>query len=163
MGSTLATLCTITTYGTWLRGDARGWVQDGLVFPVDPTLHFADQRRMKHPAFLFDDESLLEVADILVRALVENLGLAVYAMTVQRWHSHFIVGPTGRDIGSVIKWAKAAPRWKLRRDRPLWADGYDQRWRFDARSVQTRIEYVERHNLRHGWDRRPSTLISDPG
>jgi len=25
MGATLATMLTITTYGTWLRGDARGW------------------------------------------------------------------------------------------------------------------------------------------
>ncbi len=38
MGRTLAILFTLTTYGTWLRGDARGWVDRGVVYPADPPL-----------------------------------------------------------------------------------------------------------------------------
>jgi hypothetical protein len=28
--NTLAIMVTMTTYGTWLRGDPRGWVEDGI-------------------------------------------------------------------------------------------------------------------------------------
>lgn len=32
----LATMTTATTYGTWLPGDTRGYVEDGQVLPGDP-------------------------------------------------------------------------------------------------------------------------------
>ena len=47
---TLGTLLTFTTYGTWLRGDARGWI-DGVLMPPDPVLESADRGRMVHPPF----------------------------------------------------------------------------------------------------------------
>jgi len=56
MRKTLAVLLTMTTYGTWLRGDRRGWVDHGRVLPPDPELQGADRRRMKHPPFLFDND-----------------------------------------------------------------------------------------------------------
>ena len=31
-------MVTMTTYGTWLRGDARGWVEDGRTYPANPAL-----------------------------------------------------------------------------------------------------------------------------
>jgi len=33
---TLAIMVTSTTYGTWLRGDKRGWVDDGRILPSLP-------------------------------------------------------------------------------------------------------------------------------
>ncbi len=32
------TLITYTTYGTWLRGDVRGWVDDGIICKPEPML-----------------------------------------------------------------------------------------------------------------------------
>jgi hypothetical protein len=37
MPETLATILTTTTYGTWLRGDARNWVEDGIIYPPSST------------------------------------------------------------------------------------------------------------------------------
>jgi hypothetical protein len=48
---TLAIMFTLSTYGTWLRGDARGWVDDGIIFPSDPQLEDADRGRMKYPPY----------------------------------------------------------------------------------------------------------------
>ncbi len=31
----LGTMFTMTTYGTWLRGDRRGWVDDGRILPPE--------------------------------------------------------------------------------------------------------------------------------
>ncbi len=44
MAETRAIMFTMTTYGTWLRGDRRGWVDDGIVFPADPDLNVADRQ-----------------------------------------------------------------------------------------------------------------------
>ena len=49
MPSTLAILVTMTTYGTWLRGDRRGWVDDGEILPPKPLLEAAD-RELKRKA-----------------------------------------------------------------------------------------------------------------
>jgi len=51
MPRTLGTMFTITTYGTWLRGDYRGWIDDGKLMPPDPVLQAADGERMKHPPY----------------------------------------------------------------------------------------------------------------
>lgn len=44
--STLGTLITFTTYGTWLRGDQRVRVDHGTMMPADPPLEAADRGRM---------------------------------------------------------------------------------------------------------------------
>lgn len=36
MGKTLGTMFTMTTYGSWLRGDERGWIEDGKLMPPNP-------------------------------------------------------------------------------------------------------------------------------
>jgi len=43
IANTKAILITISTYGTWLRGDARGWVEDGIVFPENSPLQAWDR------------------------------------------------------------------------------------------------------------------------
>ena len=48
-----AVMFTCTTYGTWLRGDMRGYVEDGVVYPANPPLHAADAARMKYPVYHF--------------------------------------------------------------------------------------------------------------
>jgi hypothetical protein len=61
MGNVQAVLITLTTYGTWLRGDVRGWVDDGVVFPADPVLEGADRDRMKWPEYLLPDGRWREI------------------------------------------------------------------------------------------------------
>src|SRR5262245_48315373 len=52
MGNTLAIMITSTTYGTWLRGDKRGWIDDGRLMPPLPWLEANDRTRMAHEPFL---------------------------------------------------------------------------------------------------------------
>lgn len=73
----------MTTYGTWLRGDRRGWVENGVIFPPDPVLETADRARMLHDPFFFADEQWYEIGDWLGTEMIERLSLRIYAMTVQ--------------------------------------------------------------------------------
>ena len=160
MGRTLGTLFTVSTYGTWLRGDARGWVEDGVIFPEEPALAAWDRERMVHAPHLFAREAWSGVAEAIGRALVDRLGVRVYGLTVQSWHAHGVIGATRVDIADVIKCAKDAARWHLNVDRPIWAEGYDKRWCFDWPTVGTRVRYVQRHNVRSGWDAAPWPFLT---
>jgi len=152
-------MVTATTYGTWLRGDARGWVQDGSVFPPNPILENHDQRLLKHAPFLFDERQLYAIGEMIGDSLCQRLQQRVMAMTVQMWHVHFIVAESATPVASVVKCAKDAVRYGLRADRPIWTDHYDKRFCFDVRSLHNRIEYVERHNIERGWPARPWPFI----
>jgi hypothetical protein len=156
----LATLFTITTYGTWLRGDTRGWVDNGITFPPDPILEAHDQATMKEPPYLFAATDRLSVGEAIGQSLIDRLDLHVLALCVESWHCHFVIGPTEHDIAKVVKCAKDAARWKLRIDRRIWGTGYDKRFCFDEAAVRTRIDYVEKHNLRNGLPAKPWGFIS---
>ena len=155
MGNTLATMLTMTTYGTWLRGDQRGWVDDGIIFPPDPELESADRARMNHSAYLFPLDRLLDVGSFIGTSLVERLRVTIYALHVGTWHAHVVIGPTMHHIAEVAKCAKDAARYRLRPGRPIWTDGYDKRFCFDDRTVRNRVRYVQRHNEALGWPAEP--------
>ena len=162
MGDHLATLFTMTTYGSWLRGDSRGWVEDNVTYPPNLILEEGDRKRMKHPAFMFASQDLFRIGEMIGKSLKERLGQRILAMTVQRWHVHFVVMASEVDIPKIAKCAKDAVRWGMRPGRPIWTDGYDKRYCFDDQSVGNRIEYVERHNLEAGWPARPWKFIDVP-
>src|SRR5437016_4443042 len=119
MGRTLATMITISTYGTWLRGDRRGWVKDGIVYPANPVLEANDQERMKHEVFLFAADDLLRIGTALGESLVKRLDLRILALTVQVWQVHFVICATATAISDIVKCAKDAVRYALRPGRPI--------------------------------------------
>jgi hypothetical protein len=162
MANTKAILFTISTYGTWLRGDARGWVDDGIVFPHEPALEAWDRQQMKHPPYFFPKDRWLDIGLAIGEALIHRMDQRVYAMTVQSWHSHGVIGSTRRHISDIIKCAKDAVRWHLQLDRPIWAADYDKRFCFSWDVVKKRIEYVEKHNVRNGWKAKPWGFLKMP-
>jgi hypothetical protein len=155
----LATMVTMTTYGTWLRGDERGWVEDGVVYLANPQRESDDRHRMKHVEFRFVANDLLRVGEWIGRALIARLDQRILATTVHEWHAHFVVGPSRVDAARIVKCAKDAVRYGLRPNRPIWTAGYDKRYCLDSESVRTRVKYVERHNTERGWSARPWEFI----
>lgn len=160
MGNTLAIMLTMTTYGTWLRGDQRGWIDDGELMPPNPILEAGDRKRMKHPVFLFDHQRLLDIGAMIGRALIDRLDLQVLALTVQTWHAHVVFAATRRDVAAVVKCAKDAARYGLRPGRPIWTEGYDKRFCFDQTTTHNRVAYVARHNTRLGFAAHPWDFIT---
>ena len=150
-GQLLATMLTMTTYGTWLRGDARGSVEHAVLYPADPQLEEIDRARMKHPRFAFARNDLLNIGHWILDALRTRLDQSVVALTVQTWHLHFIVPTSKVPIAHVAKCAKEAVRYDLRAGRPIWTVGYDKRYCFDDAVILARIKYIECHNERMGW------------
>lgn len=152
---------TMTTYGTWLRGDRRGWIDDGMLMPPDPDLQLSDRLRMKHAPYLFQPDDLLRIGAMTGESLSARMAQQFLAITVQAWHVHFVVLPSTHKHADLVRCAKEAVRYGLRPGRPIWTDKYDKRFCFDSESVKRRIDYVERHNLERGWLRRPWDFITD--
>ena len=162
MENTLATMLTMTTYGTWLRGDERGWVDDGALKPPSAKLEAADRAKLKHPSYSFPEERLLSIGQAIGDSVVTRVEQRIYALTVQTWHVHIVIAATAIPLSAVVKCAKDAVRWSLRVARPIWTAGYDKRFCFDDEAVRQRIAYVERHNLERGWPARPWSFIERP-
>ena len=162
VAKTLAIMFTMTTYGTWLRGDQRGWVGDGQILPPSPILEVDDRKRMKHDVYLFEARKLIEVGGFIGTSLSERLTIRIWALTVQTWHVHLLIGSTRHDIAKIAKCAKDAVRWGLRPGRPIWSDGYDKRYCFDEPTVWNRIRYIERHKLEQDWPAKPWRFIETP-
>ena len=158
---TLAIMVTATTYGTWLRGDRRGSIQDGRLLPPLPWLAANDRGRMKHEPFLFPEDRLLDVGQMIGDSLIERKGVTILALHVARWHMHFVIAATQHDLADVVKCAKDSARYGLKPGRPIWTADYDKRFCFDEPSVRNRIAYVERHNLAMGWSARPWNFITE--
>lgn len=164
MGQTLGNMFTFTTYGTWRRGDRRGWIQDGgKLMPPLPWLEKNDAARMKHDAFLFETKQLDMLEDALAESLIARKSAMVLAMHAACWHTHFVIGATPHSVGDIAKCAKDAARYALRPGRPIWTDGYDKRYRFDEKSLRNRVRYVERHHGQNGRivGRQPYTTPVD--
>jgi hypothetical protein len=160
MEQVLATLYTITTYGTWLRGDRRGWVDDGVTLPENPALENNDHNHLSETLYYFPQSSCPDIAKAIGDSLTTRFQLRVLAIHVDTWHCHFVVSATPHSPERIVKCAKDAVRWHLRIDRRIWNTGYDKRFCFDTDSVLTRIQYVEQHNLRAGLPAKPWSFIS---
>jgi len=159
MGDVLGTMFTITTYGCWLRGDRRGWIDDGKLMPPSPTLEETDRRRMKHSEYEFPDERRFDVGTWLGEGLIAKRRQRLLALTVRSWHIHFVVAASSVAIAEIAKCAKESVRYGLQAGRPIWGDGYDKRYCFDEQSLENRIRYVERHNEEDGFPARRWSFI----
>jgi len=163
MGRTLGIMFTATTYGQWLRGDRRGWVDDGRILPPDPEREDRDRARLKHEPYMFPQPRLFDIGQAMVMSLTQRMELTVLSLTVQTWHAHVVVAATPHDIADVAKCFKDAARYHLRPGRPIWAAGYDKRFCFNAESLRHRIDYVARHNQRIGFSPFPFAGLAPPG
>jgi hypothetical protein len=158
----LAIMFTMTTYGSWLRGDPRGWTLECTEMPADSTLESADRERSRHAPYAFTRSGLYSVGSMIGESLRNRLHVPIWALSVQTTHTHFIVAPAPHMPSAIAKCAKDAVRWGIRPGRPIWTKGYDKRYCCDHESLMCRIEYVEANNSEVGMPPRPWSFIEHP-
>jgi len=154
-------MLTWTTYGTWLRGDARGWIDDGVVFPPDPHLEARDRARLRFPPFVLPRRQRHQAGELVGEAVAGLSGL-VYALTVGSWHVHVVVSYIHVPLPDIVKAIKDRVRVGLGYRRAIWTAGYDKRFCFDRQSLLARVEYVRKHNLEDGLPADPWDFIVSP-
>jgi len=139
----LATMITTTTYGTWLPGDLRGYVDDGVILPGDPQLLEKSRGRMLgEPVFLTEAEQAV-VFDALIAAAAE-FDYVLHAASVESWHMHVLISHGADKVSAVAGRLKTRMRQAVERGR-IWTAGYDKRFCFTEREVAARVDYIRRH------------------
>ena len=147
MDDPIAFFLTITSYGTWLPGDARGWVEyrHGWQLP-DAVLELEAKARMT------EDACILTANE---RAIVEqqaaetcrHRGWIPHAVNCRSNHMHVVISAPGTRPQKIRADIKA---WCSRRLKELsrptrdnwWAERGSIRWIFGDESLETVILYV---------------------
>jgi REP element-mobilizing transposase RayT len=105
--SALAYHITWTTYGTWLHGDERGWVQWGEmgIKAPDPDRECEARTRMTESAVVLSDEQR-GIVEQTIRDHCKIRGWQLHAVNVRTNHVHVVV-TADRDAGEVMNQFKA--------------------------------------------------------
>src|SRR4051794_14531911 len=94
-GEPLAYFLTRTTYGTWLPGDERGWVQwhEGLQQPSEPLQRYSTGKMVEAAITL--DPHQRELVDETIRRHCEIRNWSLHALNVRTNHVHAVVTASG--------------------------------------------------------------------
>jgi REP element-mobilizing transposase RayT len=105
--SALAYHTTWTTYGTWLHGDARGWVKWGEfgIKPPDPNEEGAARERMVESAVVLNEDQR-NLVEQTIRDHCRIRGWLLHAVNVRTNHVHVVV-TANREPDEVMNQFKA--------------------------------------------------------
>lgn len=134
---------TTTSYGTWLPGDLRGYVRDGVILPGDPNLLELSRKLLKGAPVYFSTSEREQLFDALVAASAE-FGYRLSDVTVESWHLHWILWHEDA-IETVMGRLKTRMRQRLGRGR-IWTEGYCAEPLFDDTALEQAQEYIARHD-----------------
>ena len=148
MTKTLGYMITLTTYGTWLQGDKRGYVKNGITYLPNESLENSNKQNLtKKPVRLSKIHR-----EIVAKAIFEKanqLNQKIYALSVRSKHVHIVVGYIAQPIGSIVTHYKNSSQVALRKaglSGRIWTKGFDKRYCFDEKTLKKRIYYVKSHN-----------------
>jgi REP element-mobilizing transposase RayT len=154
MDDPLAYFLTWTTYGTWLRGDERGWVdKPGQFRAPDARRKQSDRERMTEPPLTLDVEQRRIVEDTITEHC-RIRGWRLHAVSARTQHIHVVVTAPGRHPDDVMDQFKAWCTRRLKereRRRPSgdnqlrqnwWTQRGSKRWLNDSESLAEAVHYV---------------------
>jgi hypothetical protein len=140
--SPLATFATTTSFGSWLPGDARGYVDNGLIMPPRPLLHSHVQSRMRQAMVAFSPAE----QDVLFDALQAASQEFAYQLTdavIEATHVHWVIGHDD-PVPAMIGRPKTRMRQRIARGR-IWTADYCHRVLFiEEELYQVRL-YLTKH------------------
>ncbi len=156
-------LVSSTTYGNWMPGDARGYVDEhddyGTPFnKPSPALERSARACMKDSPVLFDVEQAKTILERW-RETVGELDGRLIVVAIMRNHFHFVaIFPAGITKAKLLQFFKGRASRALNQSfgkRTWWTDSGSVRYSFDEAAFRARIEYVKNQ-------RSPLVLWIDP-
>jgi REP element-mobilizing transposase RayT len=144
----LGYMITWITYGTWLQGDERGYVKDGLILPANEQLEDANRKLQVQDAVCLSETQQKVVREAILKQAAAR-GQKVLAISVQPTHVHIVLENIAEPIDKIVAYYKTAGRLALKAvgyTGKVWTRSYDKRFCFDEESLNRRIQYVENQN-----------------
>lgn len=147
MGDPIAFFLTWPTYGTWLPGDSRGWVEfkHGWQLP-DTSKLLESKAKMKESACVFGADERREV-ELQVTKTCDHRGWNLHAVNCRSNHVHVVVSAADTAPKRIQSDLKA---WCTRRLKEFadngrenwWAERGSIRWIFNEDSLNSVVAYV---------------------
>lgn len=147
MSEPLAYFLTWTTYGTWLPGDERGWVEDG-----EPGIKAADTDRKQQAQSLMTDPPVIlspaqrQIVTETIEAHCRIRGWTLHAVNARTTHVHVILTAANVLPEEAMRQLKA---WCSRRlseatgeKRRWWTEHGSTKWINDDAYFHEAVDYV---------------------
>lgn len=147
MAKMIGFMVTWTTYGTWLQGDKRGYVKNGITLGANAQLEKSNEELLKHHKIKIP-KSLRKTVENAIIKEAKEIGQKVYAIAVCSNHVHIVAGSTDESCGYSVGRFKRAAIKALRKYgfvSKVWTKGFDKRYCYNQHDLETRIKYVQRH------------------
>ena len=142
----LAIFLTWTTYGSWLPGDARGWVDDhGQTREPSPGLAHNARLLMPEQSVVLTTHQRHVVEDAIVEQCTFR-GWTLHAVNCRTTHVHVVVSTgeriTHRVMGRFKAWCSRRLSEGFHSKRKWWTKGGSMRRLYDHRAIEAVVEYV---------------------
>jgi len=147
MGKMVGYMVTWTTYGKWLQGDKRGYVQDGKILQSDARLETANKKLQKFEIVHLTSQQKRIVKDSILKE-AERIGQKILALAVCSNHIHLVAGSGNESIENAVSRYKNIATSALKKTgltKRIWTRGFDKRFCFNGEELEQKIEYVCRH------------------
>jgi len=122
-------MATWTTYGTWLQGNKKGYVKDGITVKANPVLEKYNEESLKYEKIKIP-KLLREMVKNAILKEAAEIGHKVYAITIYSNHVHIVVGSIGVTCGYSVGRFKKAATIALRKygfEDKVWTEGFDKK------------------------------------
>lgn len=147
MSKIVGYMVTWTTYGSWLRGDERGFVANGQILPGSPEVLQADRKRQRSAGVRLNGREIRLVRQGIFSE-AERIGHEVEALAVCTNHVHLVARPHSESVEELVGRYKSLTTralWQYGRQGRIWTKGYDKRFCFSDEEFAGRIKYVQNH------------------
>jgi len=139
----LATMVTTTSYGTWLPGDLRGYVQDNTILPGEPKLLDHARTLLADNPVYFTRPQII-VLDHAIHAAADEFEYRLTDLSIDSWHLHWIVDHGYDSVPDMVGRLKTRMQQAIGNGR-IWTQGYCHRCLHDERELCSARGYIARH------------------
>lgn len=140
-------MITWTTYGTWLQGDKRGYVKDGIILPASDKLKSANQKQQKFQTVKLNSSQKHIVREAILQE-AQKKRQEIPAIAVCSNHVHIVAKVSVESIERVVHRYKRLATFVLRKaglDGKIWSTGFDKRFCFTDKDLEQKVKYVNGH------------------
>jgi len=142
-------MATWTTYGTWLPGDKRGYVNNkGQTLPGDKEVLQKNRERQKAPTVKLNKREK-KIAQQVILDEANKIGHKIIALAVCTNHIHLLAEPHQQSIEKIIGRYKSITTrtfWEHGRKGKIWTRGFDKQFCFTTKELTARTKYVQKHS-----------------
>lgn len=141
-------MITWTTYGSWLQGDKWGYVLNGQVLSRNDKLRLTNQTQQKYPTFKLNLQQRQTVEEAILEE-AERINHKISAIAVRSNHMHIVASVSRESIEQAVHRYKYSATLALRKlgiKGKIWSKGFDKRFCFTEKELETKIKYVTSHN-----------------